>query len=601
MAALSLPFRGVGRLLTIQCLTVAVVACVQSCNSDTRPFSPLTLVSIALNPGQVTVSPGATAQFEVRFDYSDGGSVLVGADQVTWSASGGTISAAGVYTAGSTVGTFRVIARDPASGLADTASATIPAAPVLVKVVLLPVTVTLPIGASQQFTATGRMSDNSSTAVAVTYQAGGGTITAGGRYTAANTTGLFLVIATLQGGTLADSAAVSIRTPPPPPPGGVADPTLLPLGDGTASTSMPPVNAGESYLDEFSQVRVWRITDADFPQKNTDAHHDYSNGPVQVSRGWGSTGNTHTLLVSAGGYWLVDVARGVGLSNWRPPPLEPQADLCWTFANDPATPQIAYVVNGGILHRVNTATNAVDDTPGFPQLGMGSGPCWLMNSADDDWFSTYTSNTSTPSRAYQVSTGLFASTSGTVGEAYLDRNGRYVLQASESGPVSQIWDPVSNTKQSVSLPASHYVHGAMLRGIAVTFDVDHGMGVTPLYTTDITTATATQTFTWPVYAPDYHLAGQWLQDDVGPAQWVLRSSEAPFPGVTDPCNRAICIFRANGVDGIRQLAYTYSSDTASYWHTAKATWSPDGKMVMFSSDRGGSGRGDVFLAEVPLR
>jgi hypothetical protein len=587
------------RVLALPGLATAIVAGLPSCNSDVRAgaLSPLTLVAIALRPSQVTVSPGTTAQFEVQFDYSDGETQVVASDQVNWGATGGSVSGAGLYTAGSTTGTYRVIATDPKSGFADTASVTIPAAPVLAAVVLTPVTVRLQIGASQQFTVTGRMSDNSTTTITVNYQATGGTITAGGRYTAGNTTGSFLVIATVQGGTLADTSAVTIGNPPPPPPGGVADPTLLPVADGTAGTSVPNVAAGESYLDEFSGARVWRITDPDVPVKNTDAHHDYSNGPVQVSRGWGTNTNTHTLLVSAGNYWLVDVTRGVGLSNWRRPPISPQADICWTFANDPAYPQIAYVISGGTLHRVNTATNTVEDTPGFPKSGMGSGACWLMNSADDDWFSTHISGTS---RAYQVSTGLFANASGG-GEAYMDKGGRYMVQPSESGPVSQIWDPVTNTKQPVSLPASHFVHGAMLRGIAVTFDVDYGQGVTPLYTVDVATATASQTFTWPVYSPDYHMAGQWLQDDVGAAQWVLRSAEQPFQGIPGPCNRAICIFRANGTDGIRQLAYTYSSDVATYWHTAKGTWSPDGKMVMFTSDRGGSARGDVFLAEVPLR
>jgi hypothetical protein len=381
--------------------------------------------------------------------------------------------------------------------------------------------------------------------------------------------------------------------------GTTADPTLLPIANGTAPAAMPSVSAGQSYLDAFSGVRVWRITDANTPQANNDAHHDYSNGPVEVSRGWGTDANTHTLLVSAGGYWLVDVTRGVGLSNWRQPAISPQADLCWTFSNNPATPQVAFVVAGGTLHRVNTVTNAVDGTPGFPRTGMGSSSCWLMNSADDDWFATYTGG---KSRAYQVSTGLFDSTSGSVGEAYLDRNGRYVLQANESGPVSQIWDPVTRNKIAATLPASHYVHGAVLRGIAVTHDVDKGGGETPLYTTTLATGAATETTSWPAYSPNYHLAGQWLQADVGAAQWVLRSPEgAPRSGEPEPCNRSICIFRANGQDGIRQLAYHFSSDAASYWHTAKATWSPDGKMVMFSSDWGGSARGDVFLAEVPLK
>jgi hypothetical protein len=301
--------------------------------------------------------------------------------------------------------------------------------------------------------------------------------------------------------------------------------------------------------------------------------------------------------VWAGDYWLVDLSRGVGLSNWRRAPIEPQADLCWTFSNNPATPQIAFVVDNGTLYRVNTATDAREDATGFPKTNMGSGACWLMNSANDDWFSTHVNGTT---RAYQVSTQLSASTSGG-GEAYLDKNGRYVIQPSESQPTSQIWDPVTDDKQPATLPNSHYVHGAVLRGIAVTHDVDQGGGITPLYTTDLVTATVLPTFNWPAYTPNYHLAGQWVQSDVGSAQWILKSPEgSPFGATPGPCNRAICLFRANGLDGIRQLAFHYTSDGAGYWETAKATWSPDGKVVMFSSDRGTT-RGDVFLAEVPLR
>ncbi len=384
----------------------------------------------------------------------------------------------------------------------------------------------------------------------------------------------------------------------PPPPAGSADPTLLPLAPTTAPGTAPNVQAGDSWTDPVSGVRVWRLTDANTPATNGEGHHDYSNGSTQVSRGWGLNQNTHTVLVWADEYWLVDVARGVGLGNWRRPVIEPQADLCWTFSNNPATPQIAFVLDNGTLYRVNTATNQQENAAGFPRDSMGGGDaCWLMNSASDDWFSTHMNGTT---RAYQVSTGLLASTSGG-GEAYLDRNGRYIIQPNESGPTSQIWDPVTDNKDPSTLPNSHFVHGATLRGIAVTHDVDQGGGITPLYTTDLSTGDVVPTFNWPVYSANYHLAGQWIQSETGAAQWILRSPEGgPFGATPAPCNRAICLFRANGVGGIRQLAFHYTSDGASYWHTAKATWSPDGKMVLFSSNRGGT-RGDAFLAEVPLR
>ena len=49
----------------------------------------------------------------------------------------------------------------------------------------------------------------------MTYSATGGTITTGGLYTAGSTAGTFRVIAAQQGGTLADTAAVTITAPPP--------------------------------------------------------------------------------------------------------------------------------------------------------------------------------------------------------------------------------------------------------------------------------------------------------------------------------------------------------------------------------------------------
>ena len=50
---------------------------------------------------------------------------------------------------------------------------------------------------------------------------------------------------------------------------------------------------------------------------------------MQVSRGWGAGGNSHTLLVYLEnvGIYLVDFARGVGLSNWRQPAAGPSGDL----------------------------------------------------------------------------------------------------------------------------------------------------------------------------------------------------------------------------------------------------------------------------------
>jgi hypothetical protein len=134
----------------------------------------------------------------------------------TWAATGGTITSSGLYTAGTTAGTFRVLATDTSTHVADTSQVTVtqPAA-TLAAVVLTPSTASLTTGGTQQFTAAGKMSDGSTSSVPVTWSASGGAISSSGLYTAGTTGGAFRVIATQQGGTLADTASVTITTPAP--------------------------------------------------------------------------------------------------------------------------------------------------------------------------------------------------------------------------------------------------------------------------------------------------------------------------------------------------------------------------------------------------
>jgi hypothetical protein len=71
--------------------------------------------SVTVMPATATLTPSATKQFTAFGRTVDGDSMAVA---VTFTASGGSITSAGLYTAGSTVGTFRVIAKS--GTLADT-------------------------------------------------------------------------------------------------------------------------------------------------------------------------------------------------------------------------------------------------------------------------------------------------------------------------------------------------------------------------------------------------------------------------------------------------------------------------------------------------
>jgi parallel beta-helix repeat protein len=177
------------------------------------PTSP-TLQSVVLTPASVSLQTGAAQQFAASGRMSDGSSTTV---SVTFSETGGAITSGGLYTAGQTPGTFRVIATDVATGKADSSAVTItapPTSPTLQSVVLTPASVSLQTGATQQFAASGRMSDGSTTTVSVTFSATGGTITSGGLYTAGNGAGSYRVIITQTGGTLADTSAITITASP---------------------------------------------------------------------------------------------------------------------------------------------------------------------------------------------------------------------------------------------------------------------------------------------------------------------------------------------------------------------------------------------------
>ena len=81
-----------------------------------------TLISVELTPATVTLSPAATQHFAAVGHLGDGSSAVV---TVTYSAAGGTITRDGLFTAGTTPGSYLVIARTD-DDVGDTSTVTIP-------------------------------------------------------------------------------------------------------------------------------------------------------------------------------------------------------------------------------------------------------------------------------------------------------------------------------------------------------------------------------------------------------------------------------------------------------------------------------------------
>ena len=165
-------------------------------NTTTPPPPPPTpgSTAVSVTPHSSSVATAGKEQFSATVTGNTN-------TAVTWSASGGTITAAGLFTAPSAAGTYTVSATSQADNTkSDVATVTVtssaptptPPPPTPVSVVISPKIINLATGATQQFTALVSGTTNT----AVTWTASAGTISAAGLYTAPASAGTPTVTAT---------------------------------------------------------------------------------------------------------------------------------------------------------------------------------------------------------------------------------------------------------------------------------------------------------------------------------------------------------------------------------------------------------------------
>ena len=391
------------------------------------------------------------------------------------------------------------------------------------------------------------------------------------------------------------------------------DPTLLPVANGQASnpTAYNALNvrgqpAGFSYNDPVTGVLIWKATSTTVPTSNSGAGHDYADGGNRASLGWGTNNNTHTILIRGDGmqYYLVDFTRGVGFSNYRvlPAAAQPDRDLCFSFSNLPSQPRIAYVISNDVLKRFNTQTMQVENTGNFPRT-VTNHFAWLHHDKNDIWF-VGVLNGNTTAWAFNSQTNQFLTHNETWSdEIRLERDGRYAVMA-DGGGTTRVWDLSTNTfSPTQTNSAWSFAHNASLRGRWITADVNanspwaedrYQVGANGQLTrTEILSQSA---------GTLVHHAGNWVQSDAElggnlDKQWAFMSG---YENDNNTLWRmAVGVIRADGSDQ-RLLLHHYSVNP-TYWAIPWGTPSPDGKIVIFNSNMNGSGRYDLFVAEMPLR
>jgi hypothetical protein len=389
---------------------------------------------------------------------------------------------------------------------------------------------------------------------------------------------------------------------PPPARPGSADPTLLPAATGQAPpAATPKVAGGKFYTDAVSGVKVWRATSESYPCAENFGlkYHDYGD-TNQISHEWGD-GYQTILLRTCGTYHLVDFKRGAGFRNWRPlaADAQPEADLGFVFSNNPATPQIAYSMRNGTLHRYNTATNQIENTGHFPKTNWDARG-WLQNDAHDTWFVANTTAQKGCKAWHSKTNESREKTIPNYDECHLENRGRYVELSTGRGN-DFVWDLQTDTVKPFNPPTGHIFHFASPSGFFTSVDVNTGGGRTLYYRLDPATGNGTLIYDTVKYGYDhsvFHHSGNWLRQDApDEQQWFLISTYGKMEGAF--LKRAIGFMRLDGSD-IRFLAHSYN-EVEEYWKTPRAMVAPNGKLVVFDSEFRGKGGGDVYVVEVPVR
>lgn len=173
------------------------------------------LASISITPNPDTLISGATRQFIATGKDAGGNTVAMVS---VWSvvAAGGTIDGGGLFTAGTTLGTFTNTVKATSGSLSGTATVVVKAGP-LATIVVTPNPATMVTNATQQMTAVGTDAAGHVLVIVPTWSivALGGTINAtSGLFTAGTVSGTFTNTVRASFGTVSGFATVIVSTGP---------------------------------------------------------------------------------------------------------------------------------------------------------------------------------------------------------------------------------------------------------------------------------------------------------------------------------------------------------------------------------------------------
>ncbi|MEO8621030.1 MAG: ice-binding family protein [bacterium] len=176
--------------------------------------APGTLSTLTISPNPQTLAANATQQFTaVAKDFS--GVVIVATPVWSIVSGGGAITASGMFTAGTSPGTFANTVKATSGSISSTATIIVTVGP-LATITITPNPATLGVGATQQFVAVGKDASGNIAQITPTWSvtAGGGSINSTGVFTAGGTPGTFFNTVQASSGGIVGSAVVNVVAGP---------------------------------------------------------------------------------------------------------------------------------------------------------------------------------------------------------------------------------------------------------------------------------------------------------------------------------------------------------------------------------------------------
>ena len=189
-------------------------------DSATLTISPAALTSIMIAPSTPTIALGTAQQFTATGAYTDGSTQNI-TSVVTWSSSLATVAVIsnspgtnGLATSAG-IGTTNITA---ASGGISTATTLTVGMAALVSIAILPVSPSIPLGATQQLTATGTYTDGSSQNLtqSVTWSSDALSVASVSATGLATTIGVGVADITATSGSIMSSTTITVTAPLPP-------------------------------------------------------------------------------------------------------------------------------------------------------------------------------------------------------------------------------------------------------------------------------------------------------------------------------------------------------------------------------------------------